>query len=150
MKNCETKKEWEELCEYVKKEILQYDENMKFPRYLALKLQGLKKGQHIANNSQSVHACYDDRTLLCAFKVCRDKITKYLSNNETKIRDENHKINLIIKIVEPEINDIYIRLQQVKSREKKIENLSFENQYHNGAEYKKRTKKINNKLKELF
>lgn len=42
-KKKEEKSSWNELCDYVKREILEYDENMKFPKYLALKLQGLKK-----------------------------------------------------------------------------------------------------------
>ena len=42
MRNIKKKEneQWNELCEYVKKEILEYDDNMKFPQYLALKLQG--------------------------------------------------------------------------------------------------------------
>jgi len=51
-------KDWVELCEYVKKEILQYDDNMKIPTYLVLKLQGLKKGQHIANNNIKITTKY--------------------------------------------------------------------------------------------
>ena len=80
-------KDWVELCEYVKKEILQYDDNMKIPTYLVLKLQGLKKGQHIANNNIETNACYDDYTLLCAFKICKRKIIDYISKNEIKIKD---------------------------------------------------------------
>ena len=50
MRNIKKKdnEQWIELCEYVKKEILEYDDNMKFPQYLALKLQGIKRGEHIA------------------------------------------------------------------------------------------------------
>lgn len=39
-------KEWIELCEYVKKEILKYDDNMKFPTYLALKLRIKKRATY--------------------------------------------------------------------------------------------------------
>jgi hypothetical protein len=123
---------------------------MKIPKYLVLKLQGLKKGQHIANNNIETSACYDDYTLLCAFKICKRKIVDYLTKNETKIKDENHKINLIVKMVEPEINDVYIRLQQAKKKEEKIQNESFDNQFSDGAEYTKKTKDVNDKLKKLF
>jgi len=115
-----------------------------------LKLQGLKKGQHIANNNCKTNACYDDNTLLFAFKICKNKIVDYLTKNETKIKDERHKINLIIKMVEPEINDVYIRLQQAKKKEDKIKENSFDNQYNNGAEYKSKSKKVNEKLKKLW
>ncbi|WP_206459332.1 hypothetical protein [Anaerovorax sp. IOR16] len=143
-------KEWDELCEYVKKEILNYDDNMKFPTYLALKLQGLKKGQHIANNNANKNANYDDYTLLCAFKICKPKIINYLNNNYLKIKDEQHKINLIVKMVEPVINDVYVRIQQTKMSEERVIQSSFENQYNKGADYKKKTKAENDRLKELW
>ena len=143
-------KEWLELCGYVKKEILQYDDNMKLSKQTILKLQGLKKGQHIANKNANIESNYDDYTILCAFKVCKRKIVDYLTRNEAKIKDENHKINLIIKMVEPEINDVYIRLQQTKKKEEKFKTTNYDNQFHKGAEYVKKTKDVNNKLRNLF
>lgn len=143
-------KEWKELCDYVKKEILQYDDNMKFPKYLALRLQGLKRGQHIANNNIDLQAQYDDYTILCAFKLCKQRIVDYLHDNTANIKDERHKINLIMKIVEQEINDVYLRLKNVKRTQEQIQGESFNNQSYEGAEYKKKTKDVNEKLKKLF
>ena len=143
-------KEWKELCEYVKKEILQYDDEMKFPKYLALRLQGLKKGQLVANNEYEIQAQYDDHTILCTFKLCKQRIVDYLHDNATKIENERHKINLIMKIVEPEINDVYLRLKNVKRTQEQIQGESFNNQSYEGAEYKKKTKDVNEKLKKLF
>lgn len=142
--------EWKELCEYVKKEILRYDDNMKFPQYLALKLQGLKHGQNIANNNQTINACYDDYTILCAFKLCKKRIIDYIDRNEQNIKDEKHRINLIMKIVEPEINDVYLRIQHKKDSEKKFESSSFDNQFEKSAEYTPKTEKINKRLENLF
>lgn len=150
-KNKEPKNtEWIELCEYVRKEILQYDDNMKFPTYFALRLQGLKKGQYIANKFQETHACYDDHTLLCAFKISKNRIVNYLKKNETKITDENHKINLILKMVEPEINDVYLRLQQVKKQEEKLITTNYDNQFNDGAEYQRKSTEISEKMKKWF
>ena len=132
--------QWIELCEYVKKEILEYDDNMKFPQYLALRLQGVKRGEHIANNTHTANAHYDDYTILCAFKLCKQKIVSYLHNNEQKIKDERHKINLIIKIIEPEINDVYLRLQRVKKSQTKSEKIMCDNQCNQSAKYTKKTK----------
>ena len=113
---------------------------MKFPKYLALRLQGLKKGQHIANNNIDDQAHYDDYTILCTFKICKTKIIDYLHKNATKIKNEQHKINLIMKIIEPEINDVYLRLRNAKRMSKHINEKSFDNQANEGAEYKKKTK----------
>lgn len=130
MRNVKKKdnEQWIELCEYVKKEILEYDDNMKFPQYLALKLQGIKRGEHIANNNHEAKANYDDYTILCTFKLCKRKIVTYLHENEKKIKDEKHKINLIMKMIEPEINDVYLRLQNVKKTEERVESKDFNNQ----------------------
>lgn len=141
---------WYELCEYVRKEILEYDENMKFPQYLALKLQGIKRGEHIANNNHEAKANYDDYTILCTFKLCKKKIVTYLHDNEKKIKDEKHKINLIIKMIEPEINDVYLRLQRIKKAKNKAENVDCENQNSSGADYIKKTKETSDKMKNLF
>lgn len=149
-KNIKDTEQWVELCEYVKKDILEYDDNMKFPQYLALKLQGIKRGNHIANNNHAINANYDNYTILCTFKLCKKKIVSYLHNNETKIKDENHKINLIMKIVEPEINDVYLRIQRAEKTKSSVENKSFENQSNENAGYTRKTKDINDKMKKLF
>lgn len=141
---------WIELCEYVKKEILGYDDNMKFPQYLALKLQGIKRGEHIANNHHKENANYDDDTILYTFKICRNKIVDYLHRNEKKIKDEKHKINLIMKIIEPEINDVYLRLKRVKKSKAKAESMDYANQSNNSAGYTKKTKETNDRMKKLF
>ena len=145
-----SKKQWDELCEYVKKEILGYDDNMKFPKYLALKLQGVKRGNHIANNNHTSNANYDDYTILCACKLCKQKIVSYLHDNEMKIKDEKHKINLIIKMIEPEINDVYLRIQKAEKAKSSVENKSFENQSNENAGYTRKTKDVNDKMKKLF
>jgi hypothetical protein len=146
----EEKQDWLNLCKYVHREILEYDENMKFPRYLAVKLKGLQRGQYVGNNTQKRNANYDCKTLLYAFKLSKTKIVSYLHNNESKIKDEKHRINIIVKIVEPEINDVYIRLQQLKNAKDKVEHVSLESQSSTGAEYTHKTKEINEKMKKLF
>lgn len=143
-------KGWLELCEYVKQEILEYDENMKFPQYLALKLQGLKKGKYIANNNIKSQANYDDRTILYAFKLYKKKIVTYLHNNASRIKDEKHKINLIVKMVEPEINDVYLRLKELEKSNARTKNLSYDNQSNDHADYTKKTKEVSDKMKDLF
>lgn len=143
--------DWIELCEYIKKEILNYDEDMKFPRDLALRIRGLQYGQYVANNNIDKAAKYDVYTLLCTFKLCRSRIVNYLETNESKIKDEKHKINIIMKIVEQEVNDVHIRLKQAKQSQQKIERASFDTQQNTSAQYTKKTKDKNNKkLNDLF
>ena len=44
-------KEWDELYQYIKKDILQYDDNKKLPKWFVLRLKGLNQGKFCANNN---------------------------------------------------------------------------------------------------
>ena len=44
--------DWVELCEYIKLEILQYPDEMKYPRRLAVRIRGLLSGNFISNKKQ--------------------------------------------------------------------------------------------------
>lgn len=74
-------------------------------------------------------------------QTLQKKIVSYLHNNESKIHDEKHKINLIMKMIEPEINDVYLRLQNVKKTEERVESKDFNNQSNENAGYVKRLKR---------
>ena len=77
-------KDWIELCEYVKREILEYDDNMKFPKHLALRLKGIERGEYIGNNKHISNANYDYYTILCTFMLCKKKIVTYLHEHMNK------------------------------------------------------------------
>jgi len=141
---------WVRLCEYVKLEILEYDNEMKFPPYLALKLKGLGYGNYIANNNVEHQANYGYDVLLVAFKLNRRKIVDYLHRNDKKIKDEKHKINIIMKMIEPELNDIHLRMQQNSKVEERISTIDMGNQSNKNAGYTKKTKEVSDKLKDLF
>jgi len=143
-------KDWLELCDYVHTEILQYDSNLKFPRYLALRLRGLHNGEFLANKKLQPLANYDYKVILYTFKVCRPKILQYFMANKTKFNDERHKINFIMLIIEQNINDMVIKLKNAETAKLKAENVDFENIYHEGAEYQSKTKKPNNALEDLW
>ena len=98
--------DWIKLCHYVKTEILGYDNRMKFPRYLALRLQGLSKGQFIANKNHYINANYDYRIIIETFKKSKFKISK-LTQNKT-FKNEFSRINYIMAIVENELNDVVL------------------------------------------
>ena len=83
---------WTELCTYIKKEILQYDDTMKFPKYLALRLKGLSEGKFIANKNTKSQGEYSFRTILYTCQIVRPKILNYFSQNSARIKDEQHKI----------------------------------------------------------
>ena len=76
--------------------------------------------------------------------------TYYLHDNEAKINGEGHRINLIIKMIEPEINDVYLRLQNTKKVQERVADKDFKNQVYEGAMYTPKTTEVSEKMKSLF
>ena len=144
--------EWEDWCsvyEYMKK-LMEFDESMKLPTYMVLRLQGLSKGKFMANKNQKAHASYPFSTILIAMKISKSSIDQYVSRNKSKFSGQQHKFNGIMIIIEKEINDVVIRLKKVEKVSEKIEEVDMSHQEHKTAQYKKKDKKENNKLNDLW
>ena len=99
------KKEFIELVDYVKNEILKYDSNVKTTKFLVLRLQGLRSGQYLKNNKNKEGEKYSYKVILNTFKCCKLDIELVLQ--KTKFTNEQHKINTIIKIVSNDLDRIY-------------------------------------------
>lgn len=140
-------KEWDELYQYVKKDIFEYDSE-KLPKYMILRLRGLKEGKFIANTKIATIANYKFSHILYTFKANKMKIKQIIKSQDFK--NEQHKFNTIMLIIEREINDVVNRLKQADKSKQKIENMPIENILHEGAEYKHKTKKISNELENLW
>jgi len=143
-------KEWLELCDYIFRDILQYETGIKFPRYLALRLRGLHEGTFIANKKHKPQASYDYKIILLTFKFCKYSILQYLGPTREKIKDERHLINTIMTFIEGQINNVVSRLKNSKKAEEKTIHIELENQVHEGAEYKPKSKTTNKELEELW
>lgn len=147
-----TKKEeyqqWIELYEYVRQDILGYTD-MKLPRNLVLRLRGLREGKFMANKKVSPMGDYEYKVILLTFKMYKYEIVNAI-NNQDKFKDEKHKINYLMAIVESKINDVKIKLDRTKKTEEKVEILEVENN-ENKVEYKAKTKKVkSSRLKDLL
>jgi hypothetical protein len=144
-----TQEKWLELCKYVHDEILEYGD-LKFPRYLALRLRGLGKGQFMSNKTQKPQANYTYDIILYTFKICKNKLLQYLNTNKSKFTNEQHKINGIMYIIEQEINDVCLRLKNIQKSNEKTETLNLEHVFNEGAKYKRKETKINKNLSDLW
>jgi len=141
-------KEWDELYQYVKRDIFEYNSE-KLPNYMVLRLKGLKEGKFIANTKLVPMANYEFSHILYTFKANKMKIKQIVKSQDFK--NEQHKFNTIMMIIEKEINDMVNRLRQVDKSKQKIEDMPIENIVHEGAEYKNnKPKKVSNELKELW
>lgn len=130
------KQEFDELYQYVKKEVMGYDENMALSAFMATRLKGLTKKQFIFNYNEKgkEKINYTYPLILTTFKYCCPEIMKALRTKT--FADENHKFNYMLAIVESKMNDVYLKLKQIKQTEEVMqqsikENSNTEKYVHN-------------------
>lgn len=140
----EEKIAWESLYYYVKNDILSYDENQSLPSNMVLRLKGLLTNKFMENNNIKSTANYSYQTILNTFKFCSPEIHKALRTKSWT--SEQHKFNYILKIVEGNINNVYMRMKNVEKAKEEAKNTTVDTANHTGAEYQKKTKEVTNKL----
>ena len=133
------KQDWESLYMYVKSNIMGYDENQALSSTMVLRLKGILTNKFIENNNIESTANYSYETILNTFKFCSPDIQKALRTN--RFADEQHKFNYILKIVEKNINTIYIKMKNVQKAKEEAKNTVVEMPTHIGAEFKPKEKK---------
>ena len=132
------KKDWEALYMYVKN-LLGYDENQALSSTMVLRLKGLLTNKFIENKNIEDGANYSYETILNTFKFCSPDIYRALRTNNFK--NEQHKFLYITKIVENNINDVYMRMRNVEKAKEEAKNTTVEIPTHIGAEFKPKEKK---------
>lgn len=137
------KQDWEALYFYVKN-LLGYDENQALSSTMVLRLKGLLTNKFIENGNIESTANYSYETILNTFKFCSPTINKALKTNSWS--NEMHRFNYILKIVESNINNVYMRMKSAEKAKEEAKNTSVETANHIGADYQRKTKEINNKL----
>lgn len=133
------KRDWDALYTYVKSNVMGYDENQALSSTMVLRLKGLLSGKFIENGNIADTANYSYETILNAFKYSSLDIQKALRTNNFK--DESHKFNYILKIVEKNINTVYMKMKNTEKAKEEAKNTTIEAMTHNGAEFKPREKK---------
>lgn len=132
------KQDWEALYFYVKG-LLGYDGNQALSSTMVLRLKGLLTNKFIENNNIESTANYSYEIILTTFKFCSADIQKALRTNNFK--DETHKFNYILKIVEKNINTVYMKMKNVEKAKEEAKNTVVEMPTHIGAEFKPKDKK---------
>ena len=133
------KRDWESLYMYVKSKIMGYDENQALSSTMVLRLKGLLTNKFIENNNIEDTANYSYETILNAFKYSSLDIQNALRTNNFK--DEMHKFNYILKIVEKNINTVYMKMKNAEKAKEEAKNTTVEAPTHTGAEFKPRENK---------
>lgn len=126
-----------------------YDDNQSIPSNLVLRLKGLTTGKLIESKSVKDKANYSYEVILYTFQICQPTIISALQGQT--FNNEMHKFNFICKIVEQNINDVYIRLNKAKESAEKTESINTKVFEHKGGKYTKKTTEVTNpKLKDLW
>ena len=138
------KKDWDLLYDFVRYNILNYDENQSLSRTMVLRLKGLCSNKFIENKSITSTANYSYLVILNTFKYSILDIRNALKVH--RFNDENHKFNYILRIVESNINTVYLKMKESEITKKKIEqtDISRVNEYVNNFKPKPdKKRKIN-------
>lgn len=130
----EEKIEWDELYTYVKKNIMGYDDNQALSSTMVLRLKGLLTNKFIENKNIEASANYSYKTILNAFKYSLLDIQRAIRTNNFK--DEMHKFNYVLKIVEKNINTVYMRMRNAQKAKEEAKNTTVEVPTHTGAKFR--------------
>jgi hypothetical protein len=128
----EEKQSWENLYYYVKN-LLGYDENQALSNAMVLRLKGLLTNKFMENKNVASTANYSYETILNAFKYSSMDIQRALTVN--RFTDEMHRFNYILKIVERNINTVYMKTKGVKKSEEKIDDVDTTIANYTGVKY---------------
>lgn len=136
--------DWDELYEYVRTKVMGYDKNQSLEPYIVLRLKGLVDGKTIANNKHKNKAHYSYKLILNTFKYCMPDIQRAVGR--IAFKDTCGKFNYIMRIVENNINTVYMRMKNIEKakEEAKESDVSYAANYVNMFKAKKTnsTKKL--------
>lgn len=144
------KSEWLNLCAWLELNIFEYSSKQKLQKAACGVLDGLRKGQCVANKNQAMNGEYPLEVILMTFQIHKDKILYAVKNKE--FDSELSKMRYVCAIARNYLNDVYSRYLNAKKTQEKAENLDTSIIDHEGAEYQSSTinKKTNSKFEELW
>lgn len=115
--------EWEELYRYVFSDIFGYKQGMKMPPYIIMRLKGLRDGKFHGNKNIQKCADYSFKTILLTFKAKKvDILSMY---DRMTFKDESHRMNAVMKVIENHINEIAMRLNRNVETNNKLSSLEI-------------------------
>lgn len=144
--------DWEELCDWVKLNIFEYEDNQKIQKSAWVVLEGLRKGQDavdIFNNPEETYGEYPVQVILLTFKANKIKILNAIRGKNFKT--ETQKMHYVCTIVRDNLNDVYTRYLNAQKSKEKVEHVNTDIFEYQGAEYQKKSTNENiNKFEGLW
>lgn len=144
------KDDWDKLYKYVRTNVMGYDENQALSKDMVLRLKGLLVNKYMENNSIKDTANYSYEIILLTFKFCIMDIRNGLMSNT--FRNEMHKFNYVLRIVEKNINTVYVRLKNAEKAKEDADRHDISNtiNYVNTFKSKEDNHNNNNKYDDLW
>lgn len=141
--------DWDELYEYVRSKVMGYDKNQSLTPYIVLRLKGLVDGKAVANKKIKDKAHYSYKVILNTFKYSMPDIGRAVER--IAFKDESAKFNYIMRIVENNINTVYIRMKNVEKVKEEADRISASRTVRKRVEYKpKKTVKQSDMFADLW
>ena len=131
---------WDALYMYVKNDILEMDPKLHLNHYTIMRLKGMAQGCFIGKDRAECDLTYGYRVVLAAF--CKAAPLLKTGFQLRTFNDLQHKINWMMSVVEPNLNEAYI---EEESERKRIESLQqhTNNVYEDINRYQQTNKYIN-------
>ena len=137
--------EFRAMCAWIERELFNYNgTDQHLHTKACLRLQGLRRGQNIANNK---HDEYGNYSVECVFNTF--KANKLIIQNAIKgkdFADEYKKMAYICAIIEVRINEMYLRMKNAELSKQKQESIDTKAQDNDTAEYKRQTDESTNSV----
>lgn len=148
----EIKDEFNLVYDYIRFDLLGYTKEMKMPRPFTSRLYGIACGQVYYTPPKKLKD--EDMPIIYSFKIILATLIEYRPKIEYCLKtmrfvDESHKVNTILKIVENNINTIYIR--EINRQKEKLKIDAIDEKYiaREVQPYNKESK-LKDKFKELL
>lgn len=110
---------WDALYMYVKNDILELDPKNNLNQYTVLRLRGMAQGFFVGKDREEHDLTYGYRVVLAAFHKMAPLIKLGLTTKT--FNNLQHKVNWIMSVVEPHLNEVFI---DEESERKRIEDLN--------------------------
>lgn len=141
---------WNELCDFVKIDVLGYDSVQQLPKFLIQRLQDIRNGTTTEPEVGRVvryKEGYEYEIILETFKECLEDIKFWAGKKSFKT--ERSRINYIMTIIENHIGEIYEKKKCENQRLDKVINQQFKDLDVINMDYKPVELKKNNTPKKV-
>lgn len=139
---------FDEIYDYFRYKILEYDEGQSLPSSVVLRLKGMLEGKYMMNYDIESRANYSYEVLLNALKYSLVDIHNGFRKNT--FADDKHRVNYALKVVEENLNTVYMKMKNIEQAREKLDKVDTTIIMHEGAEYQVEKKKISNRLNDLW